>query len=421
MNQLLRSYTDLLGNLFSCLFLLRFTEVETREKISWKNKLFLLIPYAIYSIPEHVPYSTLVCCLIEFLFFLKLLYPHIKKILVIFAKYNFFMYLFTVLILFVHTYVMQDTKLLNTSSAYSEYKSLTVLFLLYVFYVLYTNTKKMRDFHTHYQISFNLVIACISLMLSYTTLYICRENSSSYALPAIFSTIALLIIICISLYDRFLALVAENTRQKIQSEIQRMEQAYSDQIDANLKELHSIRHDMKNHLIIIDGYAAQQNYEKIHAYINKITGSFHSEPLFDTPSNTVSALLNEKYQTAKRQNISCRIHTDFPYIHIDDFSIITILGNLFDNAITAACKCENGWIHMDLSQSDSYLALEMQNSHIETIKESNGEFITTKEDKNILHGIGIKNVRKAVEALNGQLSITYTKDTFTVHILVPNY
>ena len=210
-------------------------------------------------------------------------------------------------------------------------------------------------------------------MLSYTTLYICHENSSSYALPAIFSTIALLIIICISLYDRFLALVAENTRQKIQSEIQRMEQAYSDQIDANLKELHSIRHDMKNHLIIIDGYAAQQNYEKIHAYINKITGSFHSEPLFDTPSNTVSALLNEKYQTAKRQNISCRIHTDFPYIHI------------------------------------------------ETIKESNGEFITTKEDKNILHGIGIKNVRKAVEALNGQLSITYTKDTFTVHILVPNY
>lgn len=76
---------------------------------------------------------------------------------------------------------------------------------------------------------------------------------------------------------------------------------------------------------------------------------------------------------------------------------------------------------MDLSQSDSYLALEMQNSHTETIKESNGEFITTKEDKNILHGIGIKNVRKAVEALNGQLSITYTKDTFTVHILVPNY
>ena len=162
------------------------------------------------------------------------------------------MYLFTILILFVHTYVMQDTNLLATSSAYSEYKPLTVIFLLYVFYVLYTNTKKMRDFHAHYQLYFNLVIACICLMLSYTTLYICRDNSSSYVLPAIFSTITLLIIICISLYDRFLVLVAENTRQKIQYEIQRMEQTYSEHIDANLKELHSIRHDMKNHLIIID-------------------------------------------------------------------------------------------------------------------------------------------------------------------------
>ena len=122
MNQLLRIYTDVLGNLFSCFFLLRFTEVETRENISWKNKLFLLIPYTIYSIPEHVPYSTLVCCFIELLFFIKLLYPDIKKILVIFVKYNFFMYLFTILILFVHTYVMQDTNLLATSSAYSEYK-----------------------------------------------------------------------------------------------------------------------------------------------------------------------------------------------------------------------------------------------------------------------------------------------------------
>lgn len=193
------------------------------------------------------------------------------------------------------------------------------------------------------------------------------------------------------------------------------------QIEANLKELHSIRHDMKNHLIIIDGYAAQQNYEKIHDYIRKITGSFQSEPLFDTPSSTVSALLNEKYHTAKRNNIDCRIQTDFPYIHIDDFSIITILGNLFDNAITAASKCENGWIHVDLYQSDSYLELEMQNNHVENIKEKNGEFSSTKEYKNLLHGIGIKNVRKAANALNGQITITYTDEIFKVHLLIPNY
>lgn len=421
MDQLLRIYLDILSNLFSCFLLFRFTEVQIQKKLFFKDKLFFIIIYIIYSIPEQLPFSTLICDLLDILFLIKLIYPHIKKALVIFVKYILFTYLFLTLILFAHSYILRDADTLSLSPTYQTYKSLTACFLLYIFYVLYTNTQKMKDFHTHYQLYFNLIIFCISLMLSYVTLYICRDNSTAYVLPAIFSTISLLIVACISLYDKFLALVAENTRHKIQSEIRRMEQEYSMQIEANLKELHSIRHDMKNHLIIIDGYAAQQNYEKIHDYIRKITGSFQSEPLFDTPSSTVSALLNEKYHTAKRNNIDCRIQTDFPYIHIDDFSIITILGNLFDNAITAASKCENGWIHVDLYQSDSYLELEMQNNHVENIKEKNGEFSSTKEYKNLLHGIGIKNVRKAANALNGQITITYTDEIFKVHLLIPNY
>lgn len=63
----------------------------------------------------------------------------------------------------------------------------------------------------------------------------------------------------------------------------------------------------------------------------------------------------------------------------------------------------------------------MQNNHVENIKEKNGEFSSTKEYKNLLHGIGIKNVRKAANALNGQITITYTDEIFKVHLLIPNY
>lgn len=47
--------------------------------------------------------------------------------------------------------------------------------------------------------------------------------------------------------------------------------------------------------------------------------------------------------------------------------------------------------------------------------------LQTKKDKNLLHGIGIKNVRKVVSDLNGQIDISYTDDTFHVGILLPNY
>mgnify|MGYP000391672211 CR=1 FL=1 len=45
-------------------------------------------------------------------------------------------------------------------------------------------------------------------------------------------------------------------------ELDKMEQVYSAQLDDKLNQLHSLRHDMKNHLIVIDGYASQHNDKK---------------------------------------------------------------------------------------------------------------------------------------------------------------
>ena len=106
---------------------------------------------------------------------------------------------------------------------------------------------------------------------------------------------------------------------------------------------------------------------------------------------------------------------------MDDFSIITILGNLIDNAIAASVKCEHSWMTLSMNQQDSYLEIHMQNNHMETILEKDGVFQSTKEKDGFLHGLGIKNIRSTVEQLNGQIEISYTKDTFDVSILVPNY
>lgn len=67
------------------------------------------------------------------------------------------------------------------------------------------------------------------------------------------------------------------------------------------------------------------------------------------------------------------------------------------------------------------LEITIDNSHTEQIQEKDGVFTSTKKDKNMFHGIGIKNVRKVVDTLNGQIEITYTENTFHVFILVPNY
>ena len=421
MSQLLRIYLDLLSNFIDCLFLIRFSEDRFQKKIAKKNKFFLFIILLLYSIPEHIPYSSIVSTFMDIFFLLISFYPQRKKIIIVFIQHEIIAFVSSTALLLVHTFIMNDAVLLSVSDVYLTYKAIICNFLTYITYTLFTNSRKMRDFHTPYYLYFNLVILGISFLLSYTTLYICKITPDNYTLPFFFTIIALLIIACISLYDKFHTLISENTNYKIKSELNRMKQIYSMQIEENLKELHSIRHDMKNHLIILDGYAQQKDFEKIHSYIERIEEIFVSSQVFDTPSDTVSAILNEKYQTAKRYHIDCQINFSFPNIHIDDFSIITILGNLLDNAITAAAKCEAGWIHIDLYQSDSYLDISIENSHREILQKKNGEFVTTKQESNLLHGIGLKNVRSTVETLNGQLTISDTPETFCVNILVPNY
>ena len=419
MSSLFRIYTDCLANFIDVFLFFRFVDNNRQEKASVKYKIFILCLYFLYSVPNfYIPaFSTI----IDFFFLIVITYPELKKSFCIFIKFQIYAYTSMTIILFLHSLLFNDRITLFTSTIYEEYKFIIVSFLTYIFYVLYSNYKKNRKIRSHYYLYFSVIILAVCLLLSYATLYICRREPESQIMPLLFSTLIILVLLCISLYDKFLILIEENANYKMQAEINRLQTDYALQIDENLKILRSVRHDIKNHLIIIDGYAAQKKFEKIHEYISRIGARFKDTAPIQTSSTAVSAILNEKSALAQQKNISCEITCNFPSLKIDDFTMITILGNLLDNAITAASKCSDGWIKADLQQEDSILVITIDNSHAERIREKDGVFTSTKTDNADIHGIGIKNVRKAVNDLRGQIEITYTENTFHVCIMLPNY
>ena len=419
MSSLFRIYTDCLANFIDVFLFFRFVDNNRQEKASVKYKIFILCLYFLYSVPNfYIPaFSTI----IDFFFLIVITYPELKKSFCIFIKFQIYAYTSMTIILFLHSLLFNDRITLFTSTIYEEYKFIIVSFLTYIFYVLYSNYKKNRKIRSHYYLYFSVIILAVCLLLSYATLYICRREPESQIMPLLFSTLIILVLLCISLYDKFLVLIEENANYKMQAEINRLQKDYALQIDENLKTLRSVRHDIKNHLIIIDGYASQKNFEKIHEYISRIGERFKDTAPIQTSSTAVSAILNEKSALAQQKNISCEITCNFPSLKIDDFTMITILGNLLDNAITAASKCSDGWIKADLQQEDSILVITVDNSHAERIREKDGVFTSTKTDNADIHGIGIKNVRKAVNDLRGQIEITYTENTFYVCIMLPNY
>lgn len=422
MSFITRFYFDILGNIFSYLLASTMVQHTLKIKINKTRRNILFIFLLIYSIPESLPFQNILSFLVIFLIIAVLCYPKLKEAFVIFLKWEFLSYIGQFVIQFVHTLILFDFETTLDNPYYAHCKTLICFSLVYICYILYTNAKRLKQFQTHYHHIFTIVILFISLALSYLTLFICQtQKLNTPIIPILFSALFILIAVFINIYGHFIDLMEENLRAQIMLEHSKMTEDYSKQIETNLKDLHSLRHDIRNHLIIIDGYASQKRYESIHEYITKITHNYTDVPLFDTPSNVVSALLNAKHQAACKQHIDFSIDWDFPYIHIEDFSIITILGNLIDNAITATGKCENGWIILELMQSGSYLEIHIKNNHMEKIQEKNGQFQTSKEEDGHIHGLGIKNIRSTVEQLNGQIDIHYTEELFEVDILVPNY
>ena len=423
MQTIYKIYFELLFDIPLALLLFRISENRQDKPVSCYTKLmYCLILFCISYFLNASLFSVILCFITLPLIYSLYVFPKNYRIaLMNFFEFVIFYFMTYIIIVIVYTLIFNDQDITIISQQYNTYKSAIINLLTYIIYALTSNLVQINITKSIYILFFNAVVISISVILGYTTLSLNLWDSGSTVLPVIFATIFVLIIICISLYNKFLSIIEENTNYRFKLELDKMEQVYSAQLDDKLNQLHSLRHDMKNHLIVIDGYASQHNDRKIHEYIHNISEDLSLTNTVDSGSHIVSALIAEKEDKAKSQNIRCEINISTPGINIDDFSITTIIGNLFDNAIKAASECEHGWIRFSLTQTGSYMNIVIENSYSGNIIENNGEFTSTKNDKVLPHGIGIKNVRKVVSNLNGHIDFSYSSECFSVKAELPNY
>ncbi len=423
MQTIYKIYFELLFDMPVAHLLFRISENRQDKPVSCCTKLmYCLILFCISYFLNASLFSVILCFITLPLIYSLYVFPKNYRIaLRNFFEFVIFYFIIYIIIVIVYTLLFNDQDITIISQQYNTYKSAIINLLTYIIYALTSNLVQINITKSIYILFFNAVVISISVILGYTTLSLNLWDSGSTILPVIFATIFVLIIICISLYNKFLSIIEENTNYRFKLELDKMEQEYSAKLDDKLNQLHSLRHDMKNHLIVIDGYASQHNDKKIHEYIHNISEDLSLTNTVDSGSHIVSALIAEKENKAKSQNIRCEINISTPGINIDDFSITTIIGNLFDNAIKAASECEHGWIRFSITQTGSYMSIVIENSYSGNIIENNGEFTSTKNDKVLPHGIGIKNVRKVVSNLNGHIDFSYASGYFSVKAQLPNY
>lgn len=189
----------------------------------------------------------------------------------------------------------------------------------------------------------------------------------------------------------------------------------------------SLYHDIKNHMICIRSLCEKNNIEKIIEYIDSMENNVNTYNQLNQEFNTGNMILDS---ILKNKKTIC-IEKDIKFVSEIDFSkndfmdmvdVCTIFSNLIDNAIEACEKINESNIDKRILLKSKYIdgfcIVLIENTKTNEIKQRKNLFLTHKEDP-YMHGIGLSNVKKTVEKYFGEAIFNYSKNIFSVKIMIP--
>lgn len=420
-------YCDFLTNIFLFLTLdlyIKNSQISISTKRAHIIKIIYIFWECILSFLPEVPYYDIIQPFLYFLYIISTTKSTLWKRLVLFIQFYLYYFISTIIITVLHTIITWDLIIYANNEVYAKYFNVIGYFILYVILYMYIIIQKLSDFPTG-SIYKRYFLTITSIMV--TLLVVCSMFLGSTILTQedivhlFFSLLLVIAFLSLSIYRKVVFVLEENMLSKIEIEKNALEKDYAIQVEENIKKLAVLRHDFKNHMIILHGYAKQDRKEELLEYMENLTTILSTATLVDTPSNLLSSLINAKKADCEHAKVTFDFQWDFQVINIPDFDLITIVSNILDNALTAAAKRTDGYIKLNMFEQNGYLVFNCENNHKEIITKEGERFVTTKTNQPQVHGLGLISVRKTVTKLRGELDIEHTDDTFHIKILVPNY
>ena len=174
-----------------------------------------------------------------------------------------------------------------------------------------------------------------------------------------------------------------------------------------------LRHDLKDHIRIIDGLAQRSETADLSEYTKKLTENWDSltaATFCDLPAADI--ILSEKYSIAVGNGIDTEFSlSGLNQLEADSVYLCSIFSNLLNNAIEAAVQCR-GEKFIKLRSG-----IQMDNLVI-TCRNSVPEKRTPKPDSEN-HGFGLKIIYELAEQLGGNFVYDKDKECFSAVVTLP--
>lgn len=222
------------------------------------------------------------------------------------------------------------------------------------------------------------------------------------------------------LFYRITTQYKENLELKVLQQRISLDNASNEEMNHLYLSLRQVRHDLLNHIGIMDSLLKDKHYQELENYFASIQqNEYRTLHYLETGNIAVNALLNRKVQAI--QELEIPIHAKVlipPQSNIDDTDLCAILANLLDNASEAVHALHHGSIELSVGPHTGYLVIQSTNTIEEDPLKSNPLLHSTKGNSPF-HGLGLKIVKNIVKKYDGMISIDTKDYKFCVKIMLP--
>lgn len=319
-----------------------------------------------------------------------------------------------------------------TGSDFLDYNSNFPLFvlecstskLLYFFLILiFSNVAKSRTTIT--KLPFNLFLYPISTSVCLVVFwYINALPETPYTTQNLLAVASMFLlattILLFVTYQHQLEKDYNMMQMKREYEKLQTEKSYFQILEQQNEQLSIYAHDAKNHLAAINSLNTDP---QISNYVSKLSKQLTEYSRNCRSGNKLLDVMIHKY------SVDCEfrgIHFDYDVKlcnlkKLEDIDLVAILGNLLDNAITAAERSKHKSISLSTAHRNSYNIIIISNS-CDTPPQSKGAMLITSKADRDMHGFGLKSVKRTLKKYQGDFEWFYDEKNrvFTITVMVGN-
>lgn len=180
-----------------------------------------------------------------------------------------------------------------------------------------------------------------------------------------------------------------------------------------------MRHDMRHALAGLRGFVAQGDTTAALDLIDEYSSSL---PTNDTTrycgNEAVNSLVRYYASIAKEQDVDLVVQIELhDALTISDSDLCVILGNLLDNAITAACQSDAGarWVKLGVASSGDAVSIALDNGFDGIVRKEGARYLTTKAGHS---GLGLESIAYIAEKHYGSVEFSHDATVFRSSVLL---